>query len=305
MNRNARHLAAAIGTLVGIALATPGRAACPPAGWDREALEALRGPEASAPDDAALQRLALELADCLASTDPVLRDRVGFELLAQWMRARVLSAETMRALGSRLRDVLTEAEDEAGFARPFAALVLAEVVRADRIEAYLGESLRHDIFGAAVTYLPSVRDYRGFDATDGWRHGVAHGADLLLQLAVHPALEDDDLHAILDAVVRQVTPSGEHFYVYGEGARLARPVLYVAARDVISSDAWKAWLERISDPGPFGEWSAVYASQAGLARRHNVLQFLRALFVYVEQANDAALRDRLHAPLLAAIKRIG
>ena len=46
---------------------------------------------------------------------------------------------------------------------------------------------------AAARYLQSVRDYRGFDEREGWRHGVAHGSDLIWQLAVNPRTSKSQL----------------------------------------------------------------------------------------------------------------
>src|SRR5258705_220852 len=82
----------------------------------------------------------------------------------------------------------------------------------------------------ALQGLLGVTDRRGFDATQGWRHGVAHGADLLLQLGLNPALSAAQLDAIVQAIASQVAPAGEHFYVYGEPERLARPIAYIAKR---------------------------------------------------------------------------
>lgn len=52
-----------------------------------------------------------------------------------------------------------------------------------------------------------MRDLRGFDAVQGWRHGVAHGADLLLQLALNPALRRVQAEALLAAIASQVLPA--------------------------------------------------------------------------------------------------
>jgi hypothetical protein len=51
-----------------------------------------------------------------------------------------------------------------------------------------------------------VRDYRGFDTAEGWRHGVAHGADLALQLVLNPAVDKPQIERLLAAVGRQVAP---------------------------------------------------------------------------------------------------
>ena len=49
--------------------------------------------------------------------------------------------------------------------------------------------------GEELNIALSVRDYRGFDAKQGWRHGVAHGADLLLQLSRNRHAVDAGAHA--------------------------------------------------------------------------------------------------------------
>jgi hypothetical protein len=98
-----------------------------------------------------------------------------------------------------------------------------------------------------------VRDYRGFVAGEGWRHGVAHGADLLMQLALNPALDKAQLDRILGRVARQVAPPGQA-YVFGEPERLARPVLFAAARGLHTEAEWTAWLAQAAaaPPGRLG-----------------------------------------------------
>jgi hypothetical protein len=51
-----------------------------------------------------------------------------------------------------------------------------------------------------------------------------HASDLLLQLAINPAVDKAQLDAILTAIAAQAMPPGDHFYMYGEGERLSRPV---------------------------------------------------------------------------------
>lgn len=84
-----------------------------------------------------------------------------------------------------------------------------------------------------------MRDYRGFDDRQGWRHGVAHGADLLMQLSLNPAFGKPELTRIRDAVAAQVMPAG-HAYVFGEGERMAAPIVYIARRGVFTEAEWTA-----------------------------------------------------------------
>jgi hypothetical protein len=58
---------------------------------------------------------------------------------------------------------------------------------------------------------------------------VAHGSDLLMQLALNPRLDKEALGLVVSGVRVQVAPKG-HAYVAGESERLARPILFAAQR---------------------------------------------------------------------------
>jgi hypothetical protein len=244
---------------------------CPPASYDRAQLEALRAADWALPDDAERNRLARALTACVGAPDPALRDGIAFEGLQHWLRARALSNETMLFLADDLEAKLT-ANDAHGFTQPFAALILSEVARADRVQAYLTPARRAQLLGAGIAYLTNVRDYRGFDEAEGWRHGVAHASDLLLQLALNPALGKPELTRIADAIAAQVAPDA-HFYIYGESERLARPIIFMAQRGLISEAEWSAYFLRM--PGR----EDAFASQAGLAWRHNTNAFLQTIWL--------------------------
>ena len=317
-----RRIALALAALIFTALAAgaaagppTAAAACPPAEWTRPRLEMLATEGFAVASEAERQALAVALLPCLADPDPRLRDGIAFEALSGWMRSDALSVATRRAILQRLVPLLAPpagdagtATADAGFQRPFAALVLSEVARTDRLAAWLTQEERLGLLSAAAAYLPSVRDYRGFDETEGWRHGVAHGADLLLQLALNQALERPELDRILAAVASQVAPAGAAaggpFYVYGEPARLARPVLAVASRGLHSPAEWTAWLARITDPGPLGDWRAAFTTQAGLARRHDTRAFLEAMYVGARESGEADLEARLLPGLRMAVASV-
>lgn len=254
----------------------------PAAGYDRAELDALKATEWALPDDAARNRLALALTACLGDPDPTLRDGIVFEGLQHWLRAKQLTPETMRALSEDLQAQLI-APDAQGFRQPFAALVLSEVARADRIEPYLQSAGRAQLLDASITYFANVRDYRGFDEREGWRHGAAHGADLMLQLALNPAFAKPELERIQSAIAGQVAPAG-HFYIYGEPERLARPIIFMAQRGLISEQEWTAWFAQLVPP----QGENLYTSQAGLARRHNVNAFLYSVWLNAKLSQNTA-----------------
>lgn len=272
-----RYIALAFALCAAACATAPARAqsaSCLPAGgYDRAQLDALKTAEWQLADDAARNRLALALAGCVADPDPRVRDGIAFEAYAHWLRAKVLTPATMRALVDDLQPRLT-ASDGAGFERPFAALVLSELARADRVEPYLSAERRAALLDASLAYFTNVRDYRGFDEREGWRHGVAHGSDVLLQLAVNPALGKPELTRIRDAIATQVAPEN-HFYIYGEPERLARPIIFMAQRGLFTEAEWTSWFAQF----PPAAGTNLFSSQAGLARRHDVNAFLNVIYM--------------------------
>lgn len=265
----------ALGLCFGM-LAATARAACPPAGYDRVRLEALQADQWRVANDSARNALALAMVPCLADPDTAYRDGLAFDAFQHWMRADQLSHATLLTIGDELQGWLTAPEGQ-GFSRPFAALILAEVARTDRLHPWLTAERRRSLLDAAIAYFVNVRDYRGFDDVEGWRHGVAHGSDLLTQLALNPAFGKPELTRIRDAVATQIAPAG-HFYIYGESERLANPILYIAGRGVFTETEWTEWLAHVGSSAPLASWNDAYTHNADLARVHDMREFFVTLY---------------------------
>jgi hypothetical protein len=290
-------------------LAVSAAAECPPSGYSQAALLALKAREFAVPDDTERDTLALALVPCLAVSDPTLRDDVAFAVLSNFMRGKQLRTATAVKLMEQLLPWLDAAyPDPQGVAKPFAALVLAEVARMDRVAPFMSAAQRAALLNAGTQYLQQVRDYRGFDAAIGWRHGVAHGADFLMQLTLNPQIDRAGLERVLAALATQVVPQtgsgAPHFYVYGESQRLARPAFYAAQRHLLPAEVWRTWIQAIASPTPLAQWSDAYNSQTGLAKRHNTWAFLSALYVLVQQAGDEQTKAVLLPLLTEALNQI-
>ncbi|HEX5662159.1 MAG TPA: DUF2785 domain-containing protein [Xanthomonadaceae bacterium] len=286
--------------IVLLMLAVAPAMACPPPGYDKPALQALKKNGFAVADPARRRELAQALVGCLGNPDPELRDGIAFEALSQWMRADAFEAAQMGALRDRLYGLLDGPEGE-GYARPFAALVLSEVARTDRIKPWMSAAERAAMVDKAAAYVEGVRDYRGYDDVQGWRHGVAHGADWLMQLALNPALDRAQADRILAAVVAQAVPASGHAYVFGEPERLARPVLFVAQRGLHSDAEWAAWFAALVPR--IGDAKQAYRNVAWLARRHDLTGLLQSIYLQAGNSQDPKIRT-LQPAVLAAIKAI-
>lgn len=252
----------------------PAQAACALVGESRGSLEQWKASGFVFADPGGRDEQALALVDCLGAADPFLRDGIAFEALSTWMRGKQLDAHALRTLQQRLRSQLDGA-DPSGFRKPFAALLLAEVARTDRVQPWMTADERSRMAAAAAAYLSSVRDYRGYVDGEGWRHGVAHGADWALQLVLNKALDASQAWQLLNALALQVAPGEGHAYAFGEPGRLARPVAYAVARGDLGQpavDAWLAGLAASLGPRPEADPQAAW-----WARRANLENFLHAL----------------------------
>ena len=293
--RGRRPARIAIALLLGMLGAVPAARGnpvepCPPPGYDRAALRTLRAGHFAIADERRRAALAHALTACLSSRDSELRDNIGYEAYAYWRRSKALDAGTWRFVEQDLLRVLDGRDDKVGVARPFAALVLADVVHADRDAPFLLPQQRTALLDAAIRYFTAVRDYRAFDEDVGWRHGVAHGADLLGELALEPGFDKPELDRILAALASQVVAHDDRVYVSGESERLAAAVARVAARGKHPVEAWQAWLAEVTAPAPLRSWADAYLTRPGVARHQNTVNFLLATYAELALSEDEKLR---------------
>ena len=276
---------------------------CPPAGWTIAQLHALKADKFAVPEPEKRQVLARGLTACLGNPDASIRDGIAFEALSVFMRAGALDRDTLTAIKDELLAMIA-LPDAAGLQQPFAALVLSEVARTDRVNAWLSDAERDAMVTAAAKFLSTLTDYRAFSNTEGFRHGVAHGADFALQLALNPGVTKPQLDRLLAAIAIQVAPRDPAVaYWAGEPDRLARPVLFIAQRKLHSDEDWKAWFAALMNPAPIQSWDVAFNSENGIRKRHNVRAFLLSLFAAASTSDDSGLKQ-LIGPVRDALKLV-
>ena len=285
---------------IGLAAALPAQTCCALAAQTPESLQQWKATGFAIADPAQRNQRALALVDCLGDADPFLRDGITFEALSGWMRGMQLDVGTLRSLEGKLLSQL-EGADAQGFRKPFAALVLSEVARTDRVQPWMTTEERAGMVAAATAYLESVRDHRGYVDGEGWRHGVAHGADWTMQLALNKALTPAQAMSLVTAVGVQVAPADGHAYAFGEPTRLARPVAYAAARGDLDPAALHAWLSGLVaalGPSPASDRQAAWWT-----RRANLENFLQTLGYMVDGDPSPAL-TALAASVRMTLRRL-
>jgi len=239
-------------------------------------------------EDQLTDTAARDFASCLGDPSPFLRDQIGYEGLTAALRSGNVSEAMRRDLIADL-SVNLETIDKAGFLAPFSALALSELARTDRVEAFLSPAERTALAQTAANYLAGVSDFRAYSDTEGWRHGVAHGADIAMQLALNPNVETADLRTLKRAITSQITARTSHAFSAGEPERLARPIFFMATREVFTDDEWADWFSALADPAPMADWSGAFKSEIDLARLHNLKVFARVIYINASLSENEAL----------------
>uniref|UniRef100_A0A486XKP9 DUF2785 domain-containing protein n=1 Tax=Rheinheimera sp. BAL341 TaxID=1708203 RepID=A0A486XKP9_9GAMM len=264
-------------------------------------LFAIKAEQFQPPGEEDINQAAIRLLACVGHSNPSIRDGVVYEAYQHWLRNNLLDTASIRQLFIALLDNLDKsASDPAQFRSAFSALILAEVVRVDRISPYLNTAEHQQAVDGVARFMAQITDYRGFDQLQGWRHSVAHTADIMLQLSLNPALTAAQADVLLKAIGQQVAPQ-QHFYHYGEPKRLALPVLYLLLNDKISSDSLTKHLQALAAPAPFSDWQQVYQHQHGLAKLHNTTAYFAALYILSSGSQNARLQT-LATELAAILK---
>lgn len=286
--------------LAAAAWTVPALAACPPDGQSLDSLKQLKALQFRTSDANDQKQLAMGLLDCLADPDPQLRDDLAYQALSTWLRANAFDADTLRAMRDALYAQL-DGDDPAGFRKPYAALVLSEVARNDRIKPWMSDEERSAMVEKAASFLEGVSDYRAFDDKEGWRHGVAHGADWIWQIALNPALTKEQADRLLVALASQIVPDAAPSYAAGEPGRLARPILAIAHHGFYTQKDWDTWLGKLIEH--IGDPALAWNDSHWLARRHDLMAFLLSAYIDADQSQDANIHF-LKPSLVDAVKKM-
>lgn len=265
---------------------------------DKAYWQAIVDAEYAVPANRSVAELTPELLSLLGSTDPYLRDKYAYPILATWISKGLYNLQETRAMALHLLSNLSAGLGEQGtdtvFLRAFSALMLAEIVYQDNKRSFLNESDVRHILEQALAYYPAERDLRGYLPGPGWAHAVAHGADLFWVLSASRYLEAADLERILDALASKIAPPVAHVYLFNEEQRMVRAVLGILKRDLISPDYFQGWLDLLThyegqtisiETFLDGE-PPLIASEVSVSLLHNTRQFLSTLYLHLTTDED-------------------
>ena len=274
----------------------------PPA-HDRAFWTALATREFAVSEGESAVALALEAVYLLSSTDPGLRDGVGYEALARWVYRDGLvppaDLERLRQqLQAGLKKGLGDTSGDSAYGRSFSALGLSILAATDLKRPWLTQEAFDDLLAATTAYLGAEKDVRGFVPGSGWVHATAHTADVLKFVGRSPKLTPAGQAQIVEAVSGRLRTVGVVF-TWGEDERLALALLSLTRRKDFEPKPFEAWLTSLSAEntalwknGPTIEPSAFVSVRA----QKQALVHLAALLAR-EEAPPEAFRKALNEAL--------
>lgn len=231
-------------------------------GHSREFWQAVISHDFTPPDGVSIADLSSELSGLLGSPDPELRDETAYTVFVSWIyQKRLIGPDALLTLAeqwvSNLQYEIGTPTSDAVFRRSFSALALSVVVARDNEAPVLDARAFRRIFAAALVYLHSEQDLRGYDPVKGWIHSAAHTADLLKFLGRSRYLDAADQRAILDGI-RAKMAAATVVFTHGEDERFARAILSLINRPDADREAFRAWLtqirpKRLTAPLPVAE----------------------------------------------------
>lgn len=234
------------------------------------------------PPDRPLDDLTAELVTMLGDPSPRRRDDLAYPVLATWIGNGVYD-RLLVGLGDGITVGLTHGigadGDDSVLRRSFSALVLAEALGRDNEVRLLDEDVVLRWGDRAASWLLRERDQRGWIPQHGWAHAVAHGADLLGQLARSRHLGALELTVLLDVVADRLLQPTSYVWRHAEDDRLAYAVMTMLHRDIVSFDVLEPWVARLGAGIDRSVALCDESTQWPTPSAANTISFLRALHV--------------------------
>jgi hypothetical protein len=235
-------------------------------------------------------QLTPPMLEWLGSPNSDLREN-SLSVVWEWILGGYYSNEELHRLGVQMAHNLTvglgEENSDSVFLRAFSGLILGALVVYDQTRSETPEKGPGPFFQQAevvsfldqgLAFFQNEKDLRGYEAETGWAHAIAHGADLLRDLARSRFLGRAELERILNAVASRVIQPASRPLLFNEDERMATAVLSVLLRDELDLAQLSGWLETITHPADQRSWKKFYLDDQMLHAHANTKEFLRSLY---------------------------
>lgn len=226
-------------------------------------------------------RMVQKVVQVLGSTDPELRDDLGYDILQNWLvEQSLLTNEQVEdlLLHSISDEMLLKQIGESGtdtvFLRTFSSLLIALLLIRDNRDQFLQGSSFQKVMHTLVNYCHQDRDFRGYVAEKGWAHAAAHVSDAIDECvrSRYTGLEECQF---LWSGLRALMESAPDVFNTEEDERIATAVAAMVELNKAPLKTVCEWLNQVELPAE-KEIQFRY-------RRNNFKHFVRCLFMRLQE----------------------
>lgn len=243
--------------------------------------ESVIAADMAVPEDRPLPDLTAELVTMLGSNDSDERDTIAFSVLATWISEGVYD-DLLISLGDSICKGLHVGLGEDGtdsvYRRSFSALIIAACIERDNAAHLLPIDPVLSWADQALTWFVGERDLRAFVADGGWAHSLAHGSDLIGELARSRHFTAMELTVLLDVIADRLLASTDYRLTHGEDDRLAYAAMAILHRNLLDLPLVEAWVRRLG-AGVARTADYIAPREWPPATGFNVHSFLRILYL--------------------------
>lgn len=222
-----------------------------------------------------------KVVQVLGSTDPELRDDLGYDILQNWL------VEQSRLTNEQLEDLLVyaisdemllkqvgESGTDSVFLRSFSSLLIALLLIRDNRDQYLPESTFRILMNNLVNYCKQERDYRGYDEEKGWAHAPAHVSDAIDECVRSRYTGAEECQYLWSGLLALLENAPDVFNTE-EDERIATAVTAMVELEKVPLNTVCEWLNQVDLPAE-KDMRLRY-------RRINFKHFVRSLFMRLKE----------------------
>lgn len=239
-----------------------------------------------------IQDLTNELFTYLGSTDPELRDEIGYSVFANWLKMRMYSQnlilEHTWELIKNLENGIGERGTNSVFKRSFSVLFLAEIIHNDNKAPGLNKKTIDTLVKKALWYLENEKDPRGYIQTNGWAHAIAHTADLFFALAKNEHTDRTQHLQMLNGITGKLKSVSDWIFVNGEDDRLSAAVIAIFQRSLLKTDTIFEWLSSLRE-----NWKGAWTDEKKSVAFFNIRNFTRSLYIHLTTKEELEHKEEL------------
>lgn len=197
-------------------------------------------------------KLTDQMLDNIGVVDPKLRDDLIYLVLANWILDDVYNNQELTQILDTCLDQdhlyykLGNKGDDSVFTRTFSALIIAVLLNKDIKQPFLEKEKFLNTVDKTIKYYKEEKDLRGYIDNKGWAHSVAHGADIMGEIADNDKTSPQICKDILNAIRLKIQVSN-YTYINGEDERMAQAVNSILTNKVLDTQKVNGWFKELVD----------------------------------------------------------